>query len=321
MFKMRCFSKVAYKICILLSSCLLLSSCGNGIEDVDCNSVESMSVSEQMNENNLTYSEKRKLPMENELPMEQLNSYNSETDKNIISAEMKASIPDTVSNIYFYAKNDIDIIFYVENEVEGVGTVWIQGKPYPFSYGESYYPRGGENPEVCFYDINGDGVQDVLLRGEAYKTMLRQDVYLSDGNATYKELGDITWRESDLSHSFSFIASYVDNKQVQVTAPNYNIDKLLPIGTTFQTLTETLGIYDSNGKVTEYGRSQYRLTQLQGQAVRYMLQNNGTILLRYEAQIEAGYSEYCIGSCFVFIYEIAESGYQLKSVTLEEYYY
>lgn len=48
---------------------------------------------------------------------------------------------------------------------------------------------------------------------------------------------------------------------------------------------------------------------------------DGSVTLRYEAQIESGYSEYCLGWCFVFTYEITGEGYKLQSVTLEEFPY
>lgn len=59
----------------------------------------------------------------------------------------------------------------------------------------------------------------------------------------------------------------------------------------------------------------------ESQAVRYMQADDGSVTLRYEAQIESGYSEYCLGWCFVFTYEITDEGYKLQSVTLEEFPY
>lgn len=75
----------------------------------------------------------------------------------------------------------------------------------------------------------------------------------------------------------------------------------------------TLGIYDENGNVTEYGQD-WEITQLQGKSVNYTQDNEGNTYLYYETQIEAGYSEATLGYGFQFQYLIADKGYILQNV-------
>lgn len=99
---------------------------------------------------------------------------------------------------YVYRLTDGDefLRMWVEDE-QKPGKILINGQEYPYSFGE-YYPHGGENPQVCVKDINGDGEPDILMRGEAYRAQIRQEVYLSDGSGGYRELGDVTWRWESL---------------------------------------------------------------------------------------------------------------------------
>lgn len=223
-----------------------------------------------------------------------------------------------VSYVYRLPENEDFLKMWVEDEQEP-GKILLNGQEYPYSFGD-YYPRGGENPQVYVADLNGDGEPDVLMKGEAYPAQIRQEVYLSDGAGGYRELGDVTWRSGSLEE-FPFTVSYEDDYRIHVAMPAYDIDQTVQMQTGFSELAQELDIYDENGKVTEYGRGYIEQPNLQSQAVRYLQADDGSVTLRYEAQIEAGYSEYCLGWCFVFIYEITEEGYKLQSVTLEEFPY
>ena len=192
----------------------------------------------------------------------------------------------------------------------------IGEKEYPFSY--AGYEPVAERPEAAFYDVNGDGVLDVLMRGEAYRTELRQDVYLSDGKGGYIELGDMTWnRLEPLQNAVQFETRFADHNKVHVICRDWNIDSVLDIkADDFLEIALEEGIYDEKGEVTEYGKS-IVLDSLQGRAVRYLVRDDQIVVLRYEAEIETGYSEYGLGQEMVFTYLIGDAGYVLESVTVE----
>lgn len=255
-----------------------------------------------------SYEERRHMPLSGELSMEAM-----EYTENIDGTE---EVGETVC--FSYTSDGVQISLCADNRYESA-KAQIQGEAYDFSFA-GYSPQGTEPPEICLIDVNGDGTLDVLMRGEAYRTEIRQDVYLSDGKGGYRELGDVTWRGWESLQEFPFSVTYEDDYRIHIEMPQYGIDRTEEMHTSFQELVEELGIYDETGKVTEYGRTAWTVDTLQSQAVRYV-EENGTVTLRYEAQIASGYSEYGLGWCFVFLYDITDSGYVLTSVTLEQFDY
>lgn len=252
-----------------------------------------------------SYEERRHMPLSGELSMEE--------------TEFAEAEPGSEDSICFaYSLDDMQISLCVGTGYESA-KVQIQGEAYDFSFA-GYSPQGTEPPEICLIDVNGDGILDVLMRGEAYRTEIRQDVYLSDGKGGYRELGDVTWRGWESLQEFPFSVTYEDDYRIHIEMPQYGIDRTEAMHTSFQELVGELGIYDETGKVTEYGRTAWTVDTLQSQAVRY-IEENGAVTLRYEAQIASGYSEYGLGWCFVFLYDITDSGYVLTSVTLEQFDY
>lgn len=262
-----------------------------------------VSCSSLRSQGTLSYHERRHIPLENELEIQKFEPIYSEEDE-----------------YYTYNKENIGLKLSVEDAYYYGATLEINGVKFPFSY-EGYLPVA-ELPEICVYDINRDGIQDLLLRAEAYKVELRQDAYVSQIDGGYLELGDATWGGNLLNaESFSFSASYENGHMVHVSVPEWSIDETIEIASEdFLVIALELGIYDNNGNVTDYGREAYAIECLQGQAVRYLLEEDG-IILRYEAQLWTGYSEYCIGWCFVFEYSLTEDGYVLENVTLERFDY
>lgn len=252
-----------------------------------------------------SYEERRHAPLFGELSMEAMEFVGVE--------------PGSEDSICFaYLSEDMQISFCADSRYKPA-KVQIQEAAYDFSFA-GYSPQGTEPPEICLIDVNGDGILDVLLRGEAYRTEIRQDVYLSDGKGGYRELGDVAWRGWESLQEIPFSVTYEDDYRIHIKMPQYGIDRTEEMHTSFQELVWEMGIYDEAGKVTEYGRTAWAVDTLQSQAVRY-IEENGTVTLRYEAQIASGYSEYGLGWSFVFLYDITDSGYVLASVTLERFDY
>ncbi len=253
----------------------------------------------------VSYEERRQIPLSGELLMEEMA---------FCGVEAGSEEPVCFS----YSGEGIQILLCAGDGYEPA-KIYIQGEAYDFSFA-GYSPQGTEPPEVCLADVNGDGVPDVLLRGEAYRAQIRQDIYLSDGEGGYRELGDVTWRGWESLQEIPFTVTYEDDYRIHIKMPQYGIDSTEEMHTSFRELAEELGIYDSEGKITEYGRTAWVVDTLQSQAVRYM-EEDGFITLRYEAQIAAGYGEYGLGWCFVFLYDIMDTGYVLKSIALERFDY
>lgn len=252
-----------------------------------------------------SYEERRHMPLAGELSMEAMEFMGAE-----------AGSADSIC--FSYQGEGVQVSLCADSGYEQA-KIWIQGEAYDFSFA-GYSPQGAEPPEICLADVNADGVLDVLVRGEAYRAQIRQDIYLSDGEGGYRELGDVTWQGWESLQELPFTVTYEDDYRIHIKMPQYGIDSTEEMHTSFRELVEELGIYDSEGKVTEYGRTAWVVDTLQSQAVRYV-EEEGFITLRYEAQIAAGYGEYGLGWCFVFLYDITDSGYGLESVALERFDY
>lgn len=221
-------------------------------------------------------------------------------------------LPEDIELAFYWIGQDLNILFYVA-DANQPAVVWINGKGYSFSYGYGYSPMESEAPFISICDINKDTERDILISGTAYRTELRQDAYLSDGAGGYAELGDVTWNKGEVTHPFSFHASYGNDYKVRIAAPDWKIDETKELDKMLKEELTTLGIYDENGNVTEYGQD-WEITQLQGKSVGYTQDNEGNVYLYYETQIEAGYSEATLGYGFQFQYLIADKGYILQNV-------
>lgn len=223
-------------------------------------------------------------------------------------------LPEDIELAFYWIEQNLNILFYVA-DANKPAIVRINGKSYSFSYGYGYSPMESEAPFISICDINNDTEPDILISGNAYRTELRQDVYLSDGAGGYVELGDVTWNKGEVTHPFSFHASYGNDYKVHITAPDWKIDETKELDKMLKEELITLGMYDESGNVTGRGQD-WEITQLQGKLVSYMQDNEGNTYLYYETQIEAGYSEAILGYGFQFQYLIADKGYNLQNVVL-----
>lgn len=274
---------------------VILAGCSGEDENMNCSQDEDIR----------SYYERRTEKLEGELSMYQfVLSQTEDTEEKIWKLE------DDKYNIFINSTN---------GEYCG-GVVSINGIEYPFSY--AGYAPVAEEPELAVYDVNKDGVDDFLFRGEAYRTEIRQDVYLSVQDGNYVELGDITWNSRNTEkNTFSFKAKYADDYEIHVVSDEWDMDEIVPIqAPSWLDIVYEEGIYDKKGKVTQYG-SELLLEELQGQSVKYRKNDSEDIELIYNAQIAAGYSEYCLGWSFSFVYSISNKGYELKSVSLIEFPY
>lgn len=284
-------------LCLFIAVCIVGANglIGCGMVDINSSQDEHMS----------SYYERRTEKSEGELSMYKLVLSPSEsTEKKIWKSE------DDKYNIFMNS---------TDGEYDGA-VVSINDIEYSFSY--AGYAPVAEEPEFAVYDVNKDGVDDFLFRGEAYRTELRQDVYLSAQDGNYIELGDVTWNNLNPEmNTFSFEAKYADDYHIHVVSGEWGIDEVVPIqAPSWLDIVYEEGIYDKKGKVHNTG-SELLLKELQGQSVKYIKNDSEEIELVYNAQIAAGYSEYCLGWSFSFVYGISNEGYELKSVSLIEFPY
>lgn len=211
----------------------------------------------------------------------------------------------------YYNDESVNLLWTSEKDEFAV-SIWINDKIYPYSYGR--FGSFTEQPFVIIKDINNDGKNDILSYCFQYKTELRQDVYLSQPDGSYMELGDITWNPNSEEKTFEFSVEYKDNFMVHIQAPEYEIDVTEPIGEELQDVLKQLGVYEENGTLVEQGQKLIS-NQLQGKGITYAQDDNGKTYVIYDAPISLGYSDYHLPYGFQFVYMIGDNQYQLEKVS------
>lgn len=212
----------------------------------------------------------------------------------------------------YISKDGMVLLHVIYDDTEDKSILVIGAQELPFSY-TGYCPRG-EIPEIAFEDINADGIPDILMRGEMYKNIIRQDVYLSQPEG-YIELGDVTQDNLSLDVEMTFLDDY----KVRIAVPAYDIDETVDIDSkSFIEIARSLSVYDEKGKITEAGEAWSEdADRFLDQAIKYFVTADGDAYLRYEAQAWSGYSEVGLGWTLVREYKITEQGYELCNVYLE----
>ena len=210
----------------------------------------------------------------------------------------------------YYNDESVNLLWTGEDEF--AVSLWINDKIYPYSYGR--FGSFTEQPFVIIKDINNDGKNDILSYCFQYKTELRQDVYLSQPDGSYMELGDITWNPNSEEKTFEFSVEYKDNFMVHIQAPECEIDVTEPIGEELQDVLKQLGVYEENGTLVEQGEKLIS-NQLQGKGITYAQDDNGKTYVIYDAPISLGYSDYHLPYGFQFVYMIGDNQYQLEKVS------
>ena len=211
---------------------------------------------------------------------------------------------------YFYNEADTKLLWTSEVGKE-VPTLWINEQSYPYSYG--HLASFAEQPSITLKDINGDGTLDVLSYFSAYRTELRQDVYLSQSDGTYLELGDITWNQYDKKVPFEFSVEYKDEYMVQIQASSCDLDVTELLGDELSKLFTQMGVYDEDKKLAENGQN-IDSKDLQRTSIYYAQDSKGNTYIVYETRISVGYSDYALPYGFQFIYSIHDTGYELEEV-------
>lgn len=225
-----------------------------------------------------------------------------------------------IDAVRLYKEEALEILLYTD-ETELNSYLMINGQELPFALSGDYSIRPYTYPQICSYDINNDSVPDILVHG-AYGDApgMGQDVYLSDGNGNYKELGSVSW---DFQYSYEKIPyeiTLLDDFKVQIELEEFQISEIIELNESFAEVAEDLKIYDRRGKVTEYGLEWQEKTKQSGyqhpyeKEISYIISDDGTFRIRVVSPISAGYSDYDLGGGFVFEWTIQDEKYQLLNI-------
>lgn len=224
---------------------------------------------------------------------------------------------------YLYEEGDLSLELYADQD--GNTCFRINDQILPFDDSNGYYVSPiTDGPVVCFYDINGDGQEDLFVYDEVvFPPGMAQNTYLSCEDGNYRALGGLCWNENSIEE-YGYKVSLQDDFQVLVELQNYQIEESFPISREFQEIAVDMGFYTENETPTEYGKA-WEESEIYGYAslpcvqhIDFEVDYYGHVLIRLEAPIMAGYSSYELGGGFTFYWTIEEGEYHLVSIAFRE---
>ncbi len=205
----------------------------------------------------------------------------------------------------------------------------INEEEYLFAGNDSAYSVSALSvPRVVLYDLNGDETKDIIIwvpYSIAVGTAVEQNIYLS-GKKGYTALGSMAWDMNEESHAFEYSIELCDEYLVHLSILDYKIDSWVGMDETFIEQAIALGIYDSEGAVTESGLEWQETVSQEPpvyqapfeESIECGVNEEREFVLRAYAPVAAGYSGYQLGITLVEDYKIADGAYELSDVQVTE---
>lgn len=283
------------RLVVLLFTAFLMTGCASGNDIADQTEIEQESITI--------------------LSTETMNWYDSENDADILSEKVLAELPLRRSEVFYYFKDDLEVILYVDEDLS-TSYVLINGQKLILSAGNfDYYLRYVSAPAVCLFDLNGDSILDVMISDHCDRAGMVQNIYMSEDNGLYTELGTVVWNVDSFCEQFSYQILLLDHYEAHVETKDFEISETVKIDYDFQQVAADLGLYDDNGKLTEYGKTWESPYQIPlASEISYAVNDDGQVMIRVISPIAAGYSSYELGCGFIFDWTIVDNQYQLLNV-------
>ncbi len=231
---------------------------------------------------------------------------------------------------YVFKSEEDDLELTLSPGATGWGAyLSINGEEYLFTGNTSAYSVSALSvPQVILYDINGDEVKDIILwvpYSVAVGTVIEQNIYLS-GDEGYTALGSMAWNMQEDTHAFTYSVELCDDYLVRISVPDYEIASWVEMDEAFMKQAKALGLYDSEGKITEYGDEWEALVSTEPnvyqapfeESIECGLNADGEFVLRAYAPVASGYSSYKLGVTLVEDYKITDGAYVLSDVNILE---
>ncbi|MCD7805735.1 MAG: hypothetical protein LUH19_00145 [Lachnospiraceae bacterium] len=230
--------------------------------------------------------------------------------------------------VFASEEDDIELVLVAGNTGTGADLT-INEKEYVFAEEDSAYSVSALSvPKVILYDLNGDEAMDIILwvpYSVAVGTAVEQNIYLS-GKKGYTALGSMAWNINEKTHAFDYSIELCDEFLVHLSVPDYKIDSWVGMDETFQRQAISLGIYDSEGTVTEYGLEWQETVSQKSpvyqapfeESIECGINEEGEFVLRAFAPVASGYSGYPLGITLVEDYRITDGAYELSDVQVME---
>lgn len=249
----------------------------------------------------------------------------------VLSESSIAEFPGKEAEIaYYYKVDDLEVVLYQ--------TGWdiyalINGQKLFCELADiGYYLHSGWGPDICLYDVNGDGLQDVSLFDYLDSVSMVHCFYISTEDGTYRSLGSVVWDYESSYSRFPYSVSLLDGQKVHVELEEFKIDEVVDIDEDTMKYTYIpLEVYDENGNLTDYGKTwrEYQpdsweppadgfWKQLWAEEIGCSVDENGSFVIRVKYALPAGYSRWTLGCGFIFDWTIEEGEYHLLDVRFFE---
>lgn len=302
--------------CILLVALLLLTACSEPYlessipEDPDTEVTETV-----FNQGKMIY-------------------FDREENREVLSEDIISEISG--GEAYYYKMEDLEVVLYQETDSLGYALdnmyVLLNGQKLFCEFSGGYLLRDWIAPNICLYDVNGDGMPDVSLYGYLDRVSMVHCFYISEEDGTYRSLGSVVWNYDSSYSLFPYEISLLDGKKVHVELEEFGIDEIADIDEDAMKYAYIpLEIYEENGNLTDYGRSwvEYQPDSWQPPAdgfwvqpwaeeISYSVDANDRLVISVKYSLPAGYSSWTLGCGFIFDWTIEEGEYSILDVRFFE---
>lgn len=260
--------------------------------------------------------------------------FDREENREVLSEDTISKISGEVA--YYYKVEDLEVVLYQETDSQGYALnniyVLLNGQKLFCEFLNGYLLRDWIAPNICLYDVNGDGMQDVSLYGYLDRVSMVHCFYISTEDGTYRSLGSVVWDNESSYSRFPYEVSLLDGQKVHVELEEFGIDAIADIDEdTMKYAYIPLEIYEENGTLTDYGKSwvDYKpdswkppangfWAQPWAEEISYSADENDRFVICVKYALPAGYSSWTLGCGFIFDWTIEEGEYHLLDVLFFE---
>lgn len=254
------------------------------------------------------------------LPTETMKAYDRQDFQKVISTQKFKELKlDNISgDIIYYNNGDFEIILFKESE-NSPFYVMINDQKLIFNHDTEYNISRIQTVSLVLYDLNGDGIRDVMISDDMIYHSICDNAYLSSENGKYTEIGGISWQWTNYKEKGlpDCQITLLDNYEALVEMNSFNIREKVTMHE-FQNLAFRLGLYDEKGKLTPYGEKWNNRDNIYRapypRELEYLIDEHGQAVFRITAPITIGYADYQFDGGFIFEWGINEGEYELSSV-------